>query len=80
MKTKLTDRERIALGYDEPHERDDSDTVRAIVRKTTGKPIELTADELARLWSDAVILARSGTDTANARTTTRLLHKLGLGD
>lgn len=77
MKLRLTDRELILLGYDEPDSRDDPDVVREIVRKTGPKPEPLGEAELARLRDDCRYLPSAGeTDPADARSATRLRNKV----
>lgn len=76
MKFKLTDREKIALGYDEPSHRDDPDMVRAIVRKCGKRPEDLTAEEIAYLSEDVSNLATFGTDPADSRTAAGLQRKV----
>lgn len=76
MRIRLTDRELILLGWDEPDERTDPATVRAIVAKANGR-LDLTEDEVQRLEREARYLPSPGeTDPAEARTATRLRNKI----
>lgn len=74
----LTDNELMALGYDEPHARDNPDQVRSIVAKTGRKNRQpLTDDELARIKSDCRYLPGPGeSDPPIVRAATRLRNKV----
>lgn len=83
MKVKLTDKELIALGYDEPDQRQNPVVVRSIVRKCKKRLIELDSEEAQYLRSDAsyllFLLSESyGVSPHDAAVATRLKKKLGI--